>query len=57
MIGHTALGGSIALYDSDSDLAIAILVNRLTLERELTSTVVNHIVQETGAGLLVDIEG
>jgi hypothetical protein len=49
------MGGSAALYDPETDIAIGITVNKLTLERELTSTIINHVAQETGMGLLVEL--
>lgn len=54
--GHSGMGGSIAIYDPENDIAIAITVNKLTLDREFTRTVLNHIVQELGMGVLVDLD-
>lgn len=50
------MGGSLGIYECDSDIAIGITVNKLTLEREFTRTVLNHIAQETGTGLMIEME-
>lgn len=54
--GHSGMGGSLALYDAETDVAIAITVNKLTLEREFMRVVSNHIAQETGMGVVIELD-
>ena len=42
------LGGSFALYDSKSGVAIGVTVNKLTTERAFSSAVANLVAQQTG---------
>ena len=56
VFGHMGLGGSLAMYDPDTDVAIAVTVNKLTLEREFSQTVVNHVAQQLGIGVLIALE-
>ena len=48
VVGYVGLGGSFALYDSKSGVAIGVTVNKLTTERAFSSAVANLVAQQTG---------
>jgi CubicO group peptidase (beta-lactamase class C family) len=56
MFGHSGMGGSLVVCDPVSRTSIAITVNRLTLDREFTRTVANHVCQELGLGVIFDLD-
>ena len=56
MFGHSGMGGALVVCDAEKHVAFAITVNRLTMDREFTRTVANHICQELGLGMIFEID-
>lgn len=54
--GHAGVGGSIALCDPAKDFAVAITVNKLTVEREASRRLLNLICKELNLGYLTTVE-
>ncbi|KJE88683.1 ABC1 family protein [Capsaspora owczarzaki ATCC 30864] len=54
--GHSGIGGSIALCDADSQVSIAITVNKLTMTRACTNEIVQFVCEALGIGLPVGFE-